>query len=371
MLTSGSVNYISKNIDKTLAFLVLAISCFGIIMISSAVRSFDNSIKYIVVQTVSLILGAAIVFFIAELDYENLAGMSKYLYGGSIILLILVLTPLGTGREETGGQSWFRLGFVGIQPAEIVKIAFIITFARHLDYVKDTINEIKNVALLLLHIGILIILIQLQPDAGTSMVFVFVAFCMMFVAGLSYKYIIGCVVAFAASAPLLWFFVLQEYQKKRILSLLYPEQYSLGSGYQVIQAKIAIGSGQIFGKGLFSGTQTQLGILPEKQTDFIFAVIGEELGMVGCIFVFLLLFAIIARCIYIAKTSNVHLGKFICVGVAAMLLFQSFENIGMSLGLTPVAGITLPFLSYGGSSLFANIVAVGIVMNISKRNRVY
>jgi len=164
-------------------------------------------------------------------------------------------------------------------------------------------------------------------------------------------------------------FALQDYQKKRILTLLYPSQYSLGSGYQVIQGKIAIGSGQIFGKGLFSGTQTQLGLLPEKQTDFIFAVIGEELGLIGCLIIFILLFSIIMRCLYIARTSDVALGRYICAGVGAMFLFQTFENIGMCLGVMPVAGITLPFLSYGGSSLLANLIAISIVNNISRRSR--
>ena len=358
-----------KSFDIWLFSLATILSLFGIIMIASAAKSLDNSDKYVIVQFVALAAGILLLYFITVLDYEHISAFSKYIYVGGFVLLILILTPLGTGRAETGGQSWFRLGFLGFQPAEIVKIGFIITFAKHLDTVKDDINKMKNVALLTLHFAVFILLIELQPDTGTAMVFTVIFLSMLFIAGINYKYILSALGVFAVSAPILWFFILQQFQKNRILALINPAKYSLNYGYQVMQSKIAIGSGQIFGKGLFKGTQTQLGILPEKQTDFIFAVIGEELGLIGCILVIAVLIAIIYRCIKIGKIAKDSMGSYICVGVASMFMVQTFENVGMCLGIMPVAGITLPFLSYGGSSLLTNFAAIGLVLSVQLKNR--
>jgi len=224
--------------------------------------------------------------------------------------------------------------------------------------------------LLVLHAAIPIGLIILQPDAGTAMVFTFIFVVMVFVAGIDWRYIAGAFGAFAAFSAVAWFFLLSDYQQKRFLAFFNPESAPGTYGYHVMQSKIAIGSGQIFGKGLFKGIQTQLGLLPEKHTDFIFAVIGEEAGLVMCIIVVALLMSIILRCIYIGKNARNDIGTFICIGVSAMWLFHTFENVGMTIGLMPVTGIPLPFVSYGGSSLLTNFMALGLVLNVYMRRKV-
>ena len=232
-----------------------------------------------------------------------------------------------------------------------------------------SVNYIKNVAYLLLHLAIPVGLIMLQPDAGTAMVFGFIFIVMVFVAGIDWRYVATAFGGFAVFATLAWNFLLSNYQRERFLVFFNPEKDPGGFGYHVMQSKIAIGSGKIFGKGIFKGIQTQLGFLPEKHTDFIFAVIGEEAGLIGCFVIVGLLIGIIIRCIYIGQNAKNSIGTFMCVGVAAMWLFHTFENIGMTIGLMPVTGIPLPFVSYGGSSLMTNFIALGLVLSVRMRRR--
>ena len=199
------------------------------------------------------------------------------------------------------------------------------------------------------------------------MVFAFIFIVLMFSAEISYKYVITALSLGVLSLPLVYLFLLSPYQQHRIQVFFNPELDKLGSGYNVIQSKIAVGSGEFYGKGFLNGTQNQLGILPTKHTDFIFSTIAEEWGFIGAMAVVLLLFFIIFRCISIGKSSGSSYGRYICLGVAAMLIFHTFENIGMCIGLMPVTGIPLPFISYGGTSLITNMMAIGIVLNISKR----
>lgn len=352
--------------------LVVLASVFGIVMIASATGTYENSAKYLVVQIVSLIIGIIFIFLMTNWDFEYFGNSSKtvyyVIYAFNILALILVLF-IGKGKDDWGGQSWIRIGGVGIQPSELVKIGFIITFAKHLELLKEDINLLKSVIALLLHAGILILLILKQPDYGTAMVFCSIFIGMLFVCGIHYKYILASLGAFLAFAPVAWFFVLSEYQKKRFMVFFNPESDKLGAGYHVFQSKIAVGSGELFGKGLFKGIQTQRGFLPEKHTDFIFSVIGEELGLIGSILVLVLLLAIIWRCIVAAQNAKDDFGAYVCVGVASMFIFHTFENIGMCIGLTPVTGIPLPFISYGGSALLTNLLAIGLVINVQMRRR--
>ena len=232
----------------------------------------------------------------------------------------------------------------------------------------ENINEPKSLLCVLAHVAPIIFLILMQPDFGTTMVFVIIVAGMLFAAGISYKYVLSALGLIGVSLPIFWQ-LLKDYQKNRILVFFNPESDPLGAGYHVIQSKIAIGSGEIFGKGLFNGTQTQLDFLPAKHTDFIFAVIGEELGLIGCIFVVALLLMLVIRCIYVSNIAKNTLGSYICIGIAFMLMGHIFENVGMCIGLMPVTGIPLPFFSYGGSSLIANFVAIGVVMNVYKQRR--
>ncbi len=355
-----------KNFDFVFAALVLVAAVFGIIMISSASAT---PLRHVMVQSVSLVLGIAVILMLLVFDYEYLAGLSIYLYGISVVLLLLVLIP-GIGTYENGARSWFRISAsVGIQPAELVKLAFIITFAKHLSEVDDLINRPRNVLFLLLHALFLVGLILLQPDFGTAVVFLFIMMSMLFAAKISWKYIACGIGAVGLAAPVAWFFVLKPYQKDRIINLFNPENDPLGTGYQVSQSKIAIGSGKFFGTGLYQGGSQYNDFLPERHTDFIYSVVCEELGFVGGLLVIALLVAIVVKCIIIGMNSRNNLGMYICMGVAAMFSFHIIENIGMCIGIMPVTGIPLPFFSYGGSSLLTNLIAAGLVLNVKYRSK--
>lgn len=357
-----------KELDYLLIFLTLACTVFGIVMISSAVHSIDGGQKYIIVQSAAALIGFVMMFVFTTINYEKLGNAWKLIYAVCIVLLLTVLL-IGTGREETGSKSWIRFGPIGIQPSEFVKIGFIITFSKRVSDMGDGINEPKNLLHLLAHLGVLLGLIMMQPDLGTAMVFIFIFAGIVFAAGLSYKYIVTAIGTVVGIIPIAWFFLLKDYQKNRIMVFFNPESDPLGAGYHVIQSKIAIGSGKIFGKGLYHGTQTQLGFLPVKHTDFIFAVIGEELGLIGCVAAALLLFAIVYRCIGNSNRTKGDMSRYICIGVACMFLAHIFENIGMCIGLMPVTGIPLPFFSYGGSSIITNFVAIGLVLSVHMRKK--
>ena len=355
-----------KNIDYVLIFLAFACTVFGCVAISSAVKTYDGGFKFVLIQSVAAVMGIALAAFIACFNFENFSQYTKFIYIICILFLVSVLI-LGTGRESTGSKSWIRLGPIGIQPSEIVKIGFIITFSKLCESYSEEINKPKNVLKLLCHALLILSLIMLQPDFGTAMVFIVIIAGILFAAGISYKYIVSAFVVVGASVPLAWNFFLREYQKNRIRVLLDPESDPLGTGYHVMQSKIAIGSGGITGKGFGQGTQTQLGYLPVKHTDFIYSVIGEEFGIIGSVLVALMLFGLVARCIYVAKNATSKFGSYICIGVACMFMAHIFENIGMCVGIMPVTGIPLPFFSYGGSSILANMMAIGLVESVAMR----
>lgn len=354
-------NSFSNKYDVTLCFCVALATIVGLTAIASATKSLETP-KYIVVQGVAILIGFLVILIGMRLNLVSLSKFSPYIICFNILILVLVLF-IGTG-DEVGTKGWIRFGSIGIQPSEIVKVMFIFTFAWHIDKVKEKINEIKTLLLLVAHAGIIIFLVLLQPDYGTAMVFITIAIFMLFIAKISCKYIFATIGTGAVLAPLLWFFVLKDFQKNRFFAFLNPEADPLGAGYHVSQSKIAIGSGQIFGKGLFGGIQTQLGHLPEKQTDFVFAVIGEEFGFIGAIIILILLLLIMIRCFQLAQRCDNLFAELICSGVGAMFLFHIFENVGMCIGLTPVTGIPLPFISYGGSSMITSLTAIMLVLNL-------
>lgn len=352
--------------DKILFGLVIAACLLGILAVYTATRSY-GSISDVIVQSAAFLLGLVAMLVLVQFDYEQYEGLSKYIYVASLLLLVLVLV-VGTSGTW-GAKSWIRLGPVGIQPTEIAKVAFVITFSCHLTAVRDAINHPKTILGLLVHVGIIIGLIMLQPDLGSVLVFVFMFAVMVFAAGISYKYIFGALAIAAALVPVAYTFLLSPYQQHRIQVFFNPDLDRLGSGYNVIQSKIAVGSGGFFGKGYLHGTQNQMGFLPTKSTDFIFSVIAEEMGFIGAAAVLVLLFLIIFRCFRAAENSNTLFGRYICIGVAAMLLFHTFENAGMCIGLMPVTGIPLPFFSYGGTSLITNMVAIALVLSVTVRSQ--
>ncbi len=361
------IKRVFKSIDKLFLFLVLVLSVVGLTAIFSATSAMTGGTKYVIVQGCAFVLGFVIMYFMAAFDYENFGNKIKLIYAANIILLATVLF-FGTG-ESVGTKGWIRLGGIGIQPSELVKIGFTLTFAKHLERNEESVNKFLPFLGMLIHTGIIIGMVLLQPDYGTAMVYMFMFICMVFVAGIHYRVILGAIGAFAAFAPVAWFFILKDYQKTRFLTFFNPEQDPANAGYQVMQSKIAIGSGELAGRGLLQGPQTQLGILPARHTDFIYGVIGEELGFIGAMIIIILLFALVIKCFITASNARTGYGKYICIGIGAMFLFQTFENIGMCMGVMPVTGIPLPFLSYGGSSMLTNMIAAGLVMSVGARKK--
>ncbi|MGM9550985.1 MAG: rod shape-determining protein RodA [Clostridia bacterium] len=353
--------------DIPLLCAVLISSIYGILMINSATYSIGSS-RYVLVQSLALLLGLVCALVITFMDYSIL---KKFRFVAAILgiaLLVLVLF-LGFGREDTGTQGWISVGPLNLQPAEIAKVCFLISFSSHISKIKEDINSVSNILLLLLHLAVPVVLILLQPDAGTALVFVFMFIVMMFFAGISYKYIFSALGVGILGCTAAWFFFLKDYQKDRIFSFLNPEADPLGSGYHIIQSKIAVGSGQLFGTGYQSGIQTQMGYLPEKQTDFIFSVICEEMGFMGAVLVIALLFFILYRIFINARRARDSFGEMLCVGTGAMLFFHIVENIGMCINLLPITGIPLPFFSYGGSNMITSMIAIGIVLSVSFHRR--
>lgn len=361
--SSYRMRTISRNLDMPFIILILLNTLFGLLMISSA-----GGTKYVIIQLAAFLLGVGGIVALMILDYDYLAQISNYLYIIGIGLLIIVLIP-GIGAVRGGARSWFILGPVNLQPAEIVKIFFIILFARLLSENGEEVNEPRVLLKMLIYLVIPCVLMLLQPDLGTAAVFFGIAFVMLFCAKISWKYIAAGFGALAAAFPLMWFFLFQDYQRNRFITAFFPEKDPSGAGYQVIQSKTAVGSGQFFGTGLFKGSSQVNNLLPERHTDFIFSAICEELGFIGGILVIVLLSLLIIRCIYIGLSARNMIGTYICVGVAGMLIFQIFENIGMCIGLFPVTGITLPFYSYGGSSMVTTMLAMGLVLNVKYRSR--
>lgn len=350
--------------DWALLGVTLLTAVFGIVSIYSATRSMET-MSNVYVQCASFAIGIIALAAVAAFDYEQLSVLVPYIYGVCTVCLILVLIP-GIGYSgEWGARSWIRFNSaIGFQPAEVAKIGFVITFAYHLEKVEEKINKPLTILGLMLHIGILVGLIMCQPDAGSSMVFAFMFICMLFVAKLSYKYIIPALCTGIVSLPFIYFFMLEPFQRERIQTFLKPESDPLGGGYNVIQSKIAVGSGMLSGKGFLQGTQNQMKLLPTKHTDFIYSVISEEWGFIGSVFVIMLLFFIIYRCFLTAENADTPFGKYMCTGIGAMLFFHTAENIGMCIGLAPVTGIPLPFISYGGTNLITNMIAVGLVLSV-------
>ncbi len=353
--------------DSLLLYITILASLMGLAAVYSATLSY-GSITYILVQTGAFLVGAALMVALSFFDYEQYNLLVIPIFLVSVFLLVLVLL-IGTGADEWGAKSWIRFGPVGIQPAEIAKVGFIITFSYHLDRAGGKINKLSVLLGLLIHLAVFLGLIMLQPDAGSAMVFCFIFIVLLFAAGLSFKYIVPAVLLGSASLPLIYKFVLSPFQKHRIDVFFNPDLDPLGNGYNVIQSRIAVGSGRLFGKGYLEGTQNQLGFLPSKHTDFIFSTIAEEFGFAGAMLVTAVLFIIIWRCFMISSHSTNGFGRYIAAGTGAMLLFHSFENIGMCIGIMPVTGIPLPFFSYGGTSMLTNLIAIGLALSVSRRNK--
>ncbi len=357
-----------KNFDFLLLITVIFLCAYGLIMIRSATLN-KNTFSYVKTQGIATALGFLAILVLVLMDYEFLGKLYIPIYIVCIGLLIAVLV-YGTGKDTWGSDSWLTIGPITFQPAEFVKIGLIISLAKLMDKNKEDLNEPLVLLKVLIFAFIPVVLILLQPDAGTAMVFIFFIGAMLFVAGIKWKYILAALGVGLVSLPILWF-NLDPYQKNRIYDFLDPERDKSGSGLQAYQGKIAIGSGKMFGRGLFEGVQTQFNYIPEKQTDFIFAVIGEELGLMGGLTLIFLYYMMLSRFIRIGRKSQDMFGSLMVIGFAAMFLFHIWENIGMTIGLMPVTGIPLPFMSYGGTFQLSSLICIGIVLSVGLRKEEY
>lgn len=354
-----------------------ALITFGVVIISSAARGYigpEGASGFVNRQIISACIGLVLMMIILLFDYSEFGRMSLAIYGVNAALLLAVLA---VGKISNGAQSWIGFGPVHLEPSELGKVMLILTMGYHLSRM-DRLQGLLDLVQPAVHVAPLLVLIMLQPDLGTALVFLAITAAMVYMAGFP-GWKLGLLGMGPIAAIAGWFYShlrwgvsmwpLQEHQIERLRDFVDPTADPLGSGYQVMQSKISIGSGGLFGKGLYQGTQNQLGFLPEQHTDFVFSVIGEELGFVGGAAVLLLFLVLLWRIMSVAALAKDRYGLLIASGVTAMIGFHVLENVGMTLGIMPVTGIPLPFISYGGSSLIANIVAVALVLNVGMRRQ--
>ena len=361
-----SIQNCIKYSDKILWSIILVIALYSMLLVASVSREGFN---YLTIQFISVMLGMIGALLLQTINYKVIS--KYYIWIGIFCILFIIYTLfMGVTVEGSSGvnaRAWIKLpGGITFQPSELVKIGFIITFAKHLSIVKNTDNfkDIKNICLLGAHALIPVILTHMQGDDGAAIIFLCIAITMSFMAGLPLRYFGALIVLGAIFMPIAWNFVLADYQKKRIITQMNPEGDPLNMGYQQIQGKLSIGSGGLFGTGLFKGPRVANNVVPIQESDFIFSVAGEELGFVGCVLIILLLLLLIFRIGFIARKCNDTIGSFICFGFIGLILSQTIFNLGMCLSLLPVMGVTLPFFSVGGSSASCLYFGIGIAQNV-------
>lgn len=357
-----------KKIDKTLLISIIILSLFGLVMIYSssniwASYKYNDPYKYLKNQAIFLLLGYILTYIISKIDYHIYIKYANYILLINIILLVLVLIP-GIGTIRNGSRSWFGIGSFGIQPSEFAKLGLIIFTAKYL-----TENKIKNIKSSVLPILLVVLLIfgliMLQPDFGTGVIIVITIIALLFVSGVNMSFFVK--LGIIGIIGIIILVIIAPYRLERITSFLNPWADPLGSGFQIIQSMYAIGPGGLLGMGLGNSIQKHF-YLPEPQTDFIFSIISEELGFAGVLIVATLFIIIIYRSFRISLKQEDNFSKYLSFGIAFSIAFQTILNLMVVVGLVPVTGVTLPFLSYGGSSLLITLMSLGIILNISKNN---
>lgn len=366
-----------KNLDWQLLCYVLALAGLGLVVISSATQvrwGEPETLTFFVRQARWLVVALAAMAVVLMVDYHLLARWVPVLYALNVGLLLAVKF---FGREALGAQRWLQIGPIDIQPSEFAKLLLIVTLAHHLARREGNMPAWRDMVVPFVHTGVPMLLVLMQPDLGTSLVFVAITFGMLYIAGVPGRRLaalglgglalaigyIGAHFRYGIPVPL------KDYQLKRLIVFLDPESDPLGAGYHIIQSEIAIGSGRLTGQGLYAGTQNQLNYLPEQHTDFIFSVIGEELGFIGGAAVILLFFLILRRGLLAVAQARDLYGSLLAAGVVSMISFHVLVNIGMTMGLMPVTGVPLPFVSYGGSALLTNSMAVALLLNVRMRRQ--
>ncbi|NUM25268.1 MAG: rod shape-determining protein RodA [Candidatus Buchananbacteria bacterium] len=361
---------ILKNFDWVLFGACVLLICFGLAAIYSIAISSDepNWVNF-QKQIVFAVIGISLIFVISFFDYRLWRDFSYFLYAGVIILLLLVLF---FGVTVSGTTGWFSVLGVNFQPVELAKVVLIIFLAWFFSTRGSDVRQFKNFLISAGATGLFFMLVMLQPDFGSGIILIFIWMFMLFFSKVNKKHLITTGVLFGVMAVVAWFFVFQPYQKDRILSFFDPQADPYGRGYHVRQAVTAVGAGQFFGRGLGFGSQSQLKFIPASETDFIFAVIAEELGFLGVGLILFFWSIIFYRLIRAAKliSAKDDFGAFFILGVSALFFVQIMINIGMNIGLVPVTGISLPFLSYGGSFLVISLVLIGMVESMIVRNEI-
>ena len=366
--------------DLVLLGLCCAATLYGMVLIASATRYMDagGMIRYVGVQGAAMLLGLCAYVFMSMIDVEIVLKKWKWVVAFNVVIIGLLLTPLGVGGDTTGNQAWLKIPGIPFQigPAEIVKITFTLLLAKQLEWLREEKRDLKSFPSAAMAAGHTLLLmgyyVVISQDMGNALTFFFIFLCMAFAAGFALRWFallfLGGGAAFAAAWALE---LIPSYMMDRFRVLFDHSYDALDTGWQQTRSLLAIGSGGLFGQGYMQGTQTQSsysGSLPYRWTDFIFSVCGEELGLIGCLLVIALLTAIILRVLLVARNAQTPLHCYICVGMAAMLIYQSVINIGMCLFVMPTIGVTLPFFSYGGSSLLTLYAAMGVVSGIKKRS---
>jgi rod shape determining protein RodA len=359
-----------RHVDLALIAAVMGIAGMGLLMVYSATQSKMSDAgldpySYLKKQSVWVLLGLIAMAVIVSIDYRVFRDLAPVFYLGTFGLLVLVLSPLGSSTR--GAQAWFQFGTFQFEPSEWAKLALIACVAGYCATHRGDLDGQRLLTVMGLAAAPMA-LIYLQPDLGTDLVFAAILLGVLVVAGARPRHIaVLCGVAVVGLIAVVQLGVLKQYQLDRLTAFTSPKSDTQRSAYNLSQAKAAIGSGGLFGKGLFKGTQTNLSFVPEQQTDFIFTVVGEELGFVGA-FTLLALFAVVVwRTWRTATLARDLFGTLLCVGVLAMFVFQVFENVGMTMGIMPITGIPLPFMSYGGSATVASFAAIGVVLNVHMR----
>jgi len=361
-----------EKFDWLILLSLLVIVAMGLVSLYSALHPqiraepTDNAF---VRQIVWLGCGLVVLFFALLFDYQQLKVVSPWIYFATLAFLVVVLI---FGKEVNGAKRWLDLGFFHFQPSEIMKTVIVIQLATYLSRQEiSPYPRLGELGVPLLMIFAPVVLILMGPDLGTALCVLAIASTVIFFMGIRWQYVLAFGAGALVSLWPLWEYVLKEYQKNRILIFLRPDLDPLGAGYHIRQSKIAIGSGMFWGKGFLEGTQNKLHFLPEKHTDFIFSVWAEEWGFAGTLALLLAFILMVLLCLQVARRSKDRFGALLVVGMTALILWQMLINIGMVIGLLPVVGITLPFVSYGGSSLISLCFAVGIVENVSMRRYVF
>lgn len=349
--------------------LIISLAFIGFIMLYSA--GGGSFRPWLIRQFGFFCLFFPLMIFIAVTDIKIWFKLSYLFYAVALTLVLLVDIIDGIGHNAMGATRWFKIGPIKIQPSEIMKVCTVFALAKYYYNIEvGSIDKNKHLIIPLLIILAPVVLIFLQPDLGTATILLMVGISILFLAGVGIGKFIFAGMVTLISIPFIWIFFLHDYQKKRVLTFLNPNEDPLGSGYNIIQSKIAIGSGGMFGKGLLNGTQGQLDFLPEKQTDFIFTMLAEELGFIGATITIVICCIIVGICIHIANNTKHKYGKLFIMGVVNIFFIHMFINMGMVMGVIPVVGAPLPFVSYGGTIMGAMMIGFGMVLNIDLNRNV-